>query len=41
MTSSIYAAQAEQFAAEGYAVFPGVLNGAIGNRILGKGEEGH
>jgi len=29
MTSSIYAAQAEQFAAEGYAVFPGVLNGAM------------
>lgn len=29
MTASIYAAQAEQFAAEGYAVFPGVLNGAM------------
>src|SRR6202012_6198995 len=29
MTVSIYAAQAEQFAAEGYAVFPGVLNGSM------------
>src|SRR6202021_1462999 len=29
MTASIYAAQAEQFAAEGYAVFPGVLTGSM------------